>query len=429
MTLLDSLRDRVRADPRADLRADPRPETGSDAEVLAAASGFDWWQAPAAGALAAAGSWLVLALPALVVWVATAHTTVGWGDALGIASAGWFLGHGASVAVGELSLSLAPLGLWLLALLLTVRGARRLLDRTERTAPGTTWPRALVRQVVPGFVLGYAGAGLLAWLLTLAGPARPGFAAVLVVLGIPVLALAWALLRRYVADEECGVVGEWLDRLPRWLPRAVRPGVHGVAILLGLGTVLVVIMVAARWSTVSGLHAAVNAGLVGGVVLTAVQLLVLPNLALFALAWLAGPGFQIADGSTINLAGAHPGLMPMIPVLGALPSDGAWSGWLILLLFVPVIAGGLIGWLACRSLARLSSWRTKLATALAAVVTSAAGLTVLAALGSGAVGVDRLSAVGTRPLVFGAALLGLLVAGAALSVLSAQLLLRARPHR
>ena len=421
MTLLDSLRDRV--------RADSRPETGSDDEVLEAPSGLDWWQAPAAGVLAAAGSWLVLALPALVVWVATAHTTVGWGDALGIASAGWFLGHGASVAVGELSLSLAPLGLWLLALLLTVRGARRLLDRTERSAPGTTWPRALVRQVVPGFVLGYAAAGLLAWLLTLAGPARPGFAAVLVVLGIPVLALAWALLRRYVAGEECGVVGEWLDRLPRWLPRAVRPGVHGVAILLGLGTVLVVLMVAARWSTVSGLHAAVNAGLVGGVVLTAAQLLVLPNLAVFALAWLAGPGFQIADGSTITLAGAHPGLMPMIPVLGALPSDGAWSGWLILLLSVPVLAGGVIGWLACRSLARLSSWRTKLATALAAVVTSAAGLTVLAALGSGAVGVDRLSAVGTRPLVFGAALLGLLVAGAALSVLSAQLLLRARPHR
>ena len=421
MTLLDSLRDRV--------RADSRPETGSDAEVLEAPSGLDWWQAPAAGALAAAGSWLVLALPALVVWVATAHTTVGWGDALGIASAGWFLGHGASVAVGELSLSLAPLGLWLLALLLTVRGARRLLDRTERSAPGTTWPRALVRQVVPGFVLGYAAAGFLAWLLTLAGPARPGFAAVLVVLGIPVLALAWALLRRYVAGEECGVVGEWLDRLPRWLPRAVRPGVHGAAILLGLGTVLVVLMVAARWSTVSGLHAAVNAGLVGGGVLTAAQLLVLPNLAVFALAWLAGPGFQIADGSTITLAGAHPGLMPMIPVLGALPSDGAWSGWLILLLSVPVLAGGVIGWLACRSLARLSSWRTKLATALAAVVTSAAGLTVLAALGSGAVGVDRLSAVGTRPLVFGAALLGLLVAGAALSVLSAQLLLRARPHR
>ena len=76
------------------------------------------------------------------------------------------------------------------------------------------------------------------------------------------------------------------------------PASTAPAVLLGLGTVLVVVMVVARWSTVSGLHAAVNAGLVGGVVLTAAQLLVLPNLAVFALAWLAGPGFQIADGST-----------------------------------------------------------------------------------------------------------------------------------
>ena len=425
MTLLDSLRDRVRADSRAD----SRPETGSDDEALEAPSGLDWWPAPAAGALAAGGSWLVLALPALVVWVATAHTTVGWGDALGIASAGWFLGHGASVAVGDLSISLAPLGLLLLALVITARSARRLLDRTERAAPGTTWPRTLARQVVPGFVLGYAAAGVLAWLLTLAGPARPGLVGVLVVLAVPILALAWALLGRYVAGEECGVVGDWLDRLPRWLPRAVRPGVHGAMALLGLGTVLVVVMVVARWETVSGLHAAVNAGVVGGVALTAGQLLVLPNLAVWGLAWLAGPGFQIADGSTITLAGAHPGLMPLIPVLGALPSEGTWSGWLVLLLAVPVLAGGGIGWLACRNLARLSSWRTKLATAVTAAATSAVVITVLAALGSGAVGVDRLGSVGTRPLVFGAALLGLLVAGAAVSVLSAQLLLRARPHR
>ena len=131
MTLLDSLRDRVRPDP------------GSAEAPLDAPTGVDWWAAPVAGALAAAGTWLLLALPALVVWVATAHTTVGWGDALGVASAAWFLGHGAGVTVGDVGLSLAPLGIWLLALLLAVRGARRLLDRTERAAPGTTWPRVL----------------------------------------------------------------------------------------------------------------------------------------------------------------------------------------------------------------------------------------------------------------------------------------------
>lgn len=424
MTLLDSLRDRVRLDQR------PDPREPDSAEPSAGApSGADWWAAPAAGALAAAGSWLLLALPALTVWVATAHTTVGWGDALGIASAGWFLGHGASVVVADASLSLAPLGVWLLALLLTARTARRLLDRTERSAPGTTWPTMLLRRIVPGFLLGYAVTGLLAWLLTLAGPARPALPAVLLALGVPALGLTWALLTRYIGGEECGVVGPWLDRLPRWLPRAVRPGVHGAGLLLGLGAVVVLAMVVARWSTVSGLYAAVNADPVGAVVLTAGQLLVLPNLAVWDLAWVAGPGFQIADGSTITLAGAHPGLMPLIPVLGALPSDGTWSRWLLLLLGVPVLAGAAVGWLACRSLARLSSWRTKLAAAGTAATVSAVSLTVLAALGSGAVGVERLSAVGTRPLLFGAALLGELVAGAAASVLIAQLLLRLRPHR
>jgi hypothetical protein len=66
---------------------------------------------------------------------------------------------------------------------------------------------------------------------------------------------------------------------------------------------------------------------------------------------------------------------------------------------------------------------------LTAAATSAAVLTVLAASGRARWAWTGSSAVGTRPLVFGAALLGLLVAGAAVSVLSAQLLLRARPHR
>jgi Family of unknown function (DUF6350) len=420
MTLLDSLRDRVRPDPgssKAPRKTPPAPVN------------VDWWQAPVAGILGAAASWLVLALPALIVWVATTHTTVGWGDALGVASAGWFLGQGVAVTAGDVTVTLAPLGVGILALLLTVRAARRLLDRTERDAPGTTWPRLLVRQVVPGFVLGYAATAVLAWLLTRAGPARLGVRGVLVALAVPVLAVAWVLLRRYLGGEEAGVMGERLDRLPRWLPRAVRPGIYGAGLLLVLGVLLVAVMVVVRWSTVAGLHTAVNVGVVGGVVLTAGQLLVLPNLAVWGVAWLAGPGFQIADGSTITLAGAHPGLMPMIPVLGALPSDGTWPGWLLLLATVPVLAGGGIGWLGCRSLARLSSWRTKLASAITAAGTSAVAVTVLAGVGSGAVGVERLSAVGTRPLLFGAVLLGELVVGAAASVLLAQLLLRFRPHR
>src|SRR5204863_395626 len=100
--------------------------------------------------------------------------------------------------------------------------------------------------------------------------------------------------------------------LRRWLPLGSRPGVYGAGLLLVVGAVPLAVMVVARWSTVSGLHAAVGAGLVGGIVLTAAQVLVLPNLAVWGLAWLAGPGFEIADGSAITLAGAHPGLRPAV---------------------------------------------------------------------------------------------------------------------
>ena len=421
MTLLDTLRDRVRAIPGPDTGSTSGP-TGSIGEPA------PWWQAPAAGALAAATSWLLLALPALVVWVATAHTTVGWGQAIGVAGAGWFLGHGVSLRVDALPLSIAPLGVTLVALAVTVRAARRLLDRTEREAPGTTWPRLLVRRVVPGFVAGYAALALFAWLLTLAGPARPQPWTVPMVLLVPVRSVGWVLLGRHVDGEAAGPVNLWLAPLPRWLPRAVRPGIAGAGLLVGLGGLVVVAMVVARWSTVAGLHASVAADAVGAVVLTAGQLLLLPNLGVWALALLAGPGFQIADGSTISAAGSHPGLMPIIPVLGALPPDGVWSPWVRLVWLVPVLVGVLLAWLACRRLARLSSWRTKLGVVATAAVTSSVAVTLLALLGSGSAGVDRLRAVGAQPALLGAALLGELLAGGAAYVLVAQLRLRFR-HR
>ena len=418
MTLLDTLRDRVLAAPDQGTRRAPHRDPDREPAP--------WWQAPASGASAAAISWLVLALPALVVWVATAHTTVGWGQALGVAGAGWFLGHGATVRVEALPLTLAPLGVTLVAAAATVRALRRLFDRTERTAAGTTWPRLLVRHVVPGFVLGYAAFAALVALVTLAGPARPQPATMPVALVVPVLSVGWVLLSRHIDGQAAGPMDRWLGRLPRWLPRAVRQGVTGAGLLLGLGAILVASMVVARWSTVAGLHASVGAGAVGAVVLTGAELLVLPNLAVWALSFLAGPGFQIADGSGISLAGAHPGLMPMIPLLGALPSDGVWSPWLRLALFAPVLVGALLGWLAGRRLARLASWRTKLAVVATAATTSTVVLTLLALLGSGSLGVDRLRAVGVQPALLGAALLGELVAGGAAYVLTAQLRLRFR---
>ncbi len=408
-----SLLERVRPAHRRSGRAAP-----NDAQP--------WWLSLGNGASAAAGSWLVLVLPALLVWVATAHTTVGWGDAVAVASATWFLSHGGALSIGPSTVSIVPLGLWALALAVTTRGVAQLLARTEAAAKGTTWPGLLARRHLPAFAAGYAAVAAAVWLLTLAGPARPSVLGLVVVLTVPALALLICLVRRHLRAESAPFVGAWIDRLPRWVGRGLAPGLWGAGVLLLLGATLVLIMLLARFSTVSGLYAALGTGLFGALMLTLAQLCLLPNLALWALSWIAGPGFSVSDGSAITLAGAHPGLMPMIPFLGALPTEGTWTRWLSVVLLLPVAVGVLMARRACQSVARLSSWRTKLLTASAAAVTAAAALGLLAALGTGAAGVDRLRHVGPSPLALAGALLGELLVGAVLYVAVDQIRQRRR---
>ncbi len=398
-----SLLERVRPNRTGPAQGEPPAEEG-------------WWRPVLSGAIAAAGSWLVLALPVLIVWVGTPRTTVGWGEALAVASGVWFLSHGSPLSVGAMSVSVVPLGLWAVAVAITTRSLGRLLTRTEAAARGTTWPRLLARRHLPGFAVGYAGFAVGAWLLTLAGPARPSPVGVLIVLTVPILATAVCLVRRHAAEQASPIVGEWLDRVPRPVGRAIAPGVWGSAALLLLGTGLVVVMLVARVSTVTGLYAALAAGVLGTLALSLGQLLLVPNLAIWALAWMTGPGFSVADGSAITLSGAHPGLLPMIPLLGALPTEGSWPRWLLLVLALPVAVGFLVSRRACRSVARLASWRTKLMTSVASVAVSAGVIAVLTVLSTGSAGIDRLRHVGPSPLALGAALLGELLLGAALYV-------------
>ena len=64
-----------------------------------------------AGVSAAGLSLLVVALPVLLVWVASPQSTVPWTVAFGVGADGWLLAHGVSLGVGDATLSLTP---WLL---------------------------------------------------------------------------------------------------------------------------------------------------------------------------------------------------------------------------------------------------------------------------------------------------------------------------
>lgn len=166
----------------------------------------------------------------------------------------------------------------------------------------------------------------------------------------------------------------------------------------------------------SSLHTAVGAEGIAAFGLVVGQLMFVPDLMVWALSFLAGPGFQVAAGGAVTVSGASPGLLPMIPALGVVPADGHYPAWVSLALLLPVAVGGLIAWRAGAQWVRLARWRDKARTTGAAVL--AVDLIVLGAalLASGPVGSGRMVHLGPPPWALAGALLAELALGAALAM-------------
>ena len=211
---------------------------------------------------------------------------------------------------------------------------------------------------------------------------------------VPLLALVLAL--RPVAHDDPDVLGPRLGFA--WLPdavrRAVRPGLVGAGVLLGVGFAVVLTMVAVSWDQVTTISTAVAAGGLGGIVLALAQVASLPNLALWAVSFMAGPGFRVVEGGSVSWSGSEGGLLPMVPVLAALPQPGDFPWFTALSVLVVVAVGAFVARRSLAEVARLSRLRTKLAVALSACTVTALTLAALDLVAGGSAGQFRLSAVG-----------------------------------
>jgi len=165
-----------------------------------------------------------------------------------------------------------------------------------------------------------------------------------------------------------------------------------------------------HWDLVIAVYEGLDAGAMGGAVLTIAQLGFLPNLAIFALAWTSGSGFALGVGSHAGPLGTAVGPLPSIPVFAALPSGPLDYGFVALV--VPVLAGALAGWWFLRegenhfdewlSIKVRSRWFTASASTvvLGAIIGVAAGLMAggLAWMARGSAGIGRLTDIGPDPL-------------------------------
>lgn len=220
------------------------------------------------------------------------------------------------------------------------------------------------------------------------------------------------------------VVTEWVEAgagIVARLRDRVEAGPHGwggvaglvargsavvVAGLAGAGALAVAVALLLRGGEIVALFEAGNLDLVGIVVVGLGQLAYVPTLVVFGMSFLAGPGFAVGAGTAVSPAGTQLGVVPGIPVLGALPEST--SPWTLMLVLVPVALGALAGWIArsrfvsARPPADASAPSTepiapRLAIGAGIAVVAAAAVALLAATASGSMGPGRLAVSGPEP--------------------------------
>jgi hypothetical protein len=331
----------------------------------------------------------------------------GLGGAAGAGLAGWLLAHGVPIGTSVGPLGLAPL---LVTMLIVWRLNRAGLHVTRaigarRTGSGRT---ALLAAGAVGLWYALFGA-LAAVLVDGPGTSMPVYRA-----GVHffVLGTVGALAG---ATRGTDMTIAMARRLPGPLRHGIRAGLVTALAIVAAGAACAGLSVALSAGQAADTIAAYRTGVVGQAGITLVSLAYGPNAAVWAAAYLLGPGFALGTGSAIRLTEVTVGPLPSLPLLAGLP-DGPMGAAGAALLAVPVVLGMAAGWLLTRrmmrsrpgsgaakpdnsdaSTSREPAWSLVLESALLAGPVAGAVLGGLAWLSGGPLGAGRLAQVGPVP--------------------------------
>ncbi len=382
----------------------PRSERPSGAPRLDLPLPPGWLpSAVGAGLAGALLSWFVCAGLAVLGWVSAGVGSVS--AAMGVGTHLWLLVNGISARLGTLPVTLVPWGATALVALALARGAAYAARRVRPEE--TTGPVPLSVVVVASYLVPVLVTGVLAgepW----QAPAH--WAAVIV----PLLGSSFVAAARSLGVSP-------LERWPAWLRLLPRAVLGAQLTLLGGGAAVLVTALLLHLNRVSDLTAAVGPGVAGGIALLLVQLALVPNALVWAGSYALGPGFALGGGSVVAPAGAQLGVLPGLPLLGALPGVGPGSVTLLWWLTVGVLAGAVAAFLVVSARPRARFDEASLVGGVAGLL-AAFAFVALAWASGGNLGVARLVDLGPRLLpllVMGCATLGLAgaVTGLALGLL------------
>ena len=298
-----------------------------------------------------------------------------WSGAWDVGTSIWLLSHGVSASVGDVTITLVPLGLTLVTGIIAASVARRVAVPTHASVAWAALAYGLIAAIVSSSAHGGAASG---WKAGIVGGVVVGTGAS--------LGLARAHGFRFFSRL----------RLPDAIRAGMRLGAGLSALCLVAGAVQAVVWLATGAGRVTGVVEDLSPDLAGGLALAAGETAYVPTLSVWGLSWLSGAGFRVGAGSQYAPGEVLPGPVPSVPLIASLPGE-AWA-WPWVGLAVLIGLGALARMIVGRGLPRGRDGVVALAVATILSGLVAAGAAVLA---RGAAGGGVLAEVGPDPMAVG----------------------------
>ena len=282
-------------------------------------------------------------VPLTIMWGVQFNLAADWGEFWRVACDIWLLGHGVDVTVTlnaatavdfglggatVFTVGIAALGFALLTALLG--------SRTGRRAWAT--PHAVTASVTGVVVF-----AVLSALITLSAHTGPVVPSLLQGSLLPAGVFALGILIGVAAAEtrdradlasaehggrEHGTAGRasvpwpvsgWSPATRAVLAASLRGAVAASLLVVAVSALVLAVLMAVRYGRIVALYEALQPGGLGAAALTLAQLALLPNAVIWTASWLAGPGFALGTGSSIDPTQTLVGPLPNVPLLGVLP--------------------------------------------------------------------------------------------------------------
>jgi len=167
------------------------------------------------------------------------------------------------------------------------------------------------------------------------------------------------------------------------MSQAVSYATRVLAIFLGASFIFLAISIFMNLTTFKNISIVLQPGFFGAILLFALNLFYLPNLAVSVLAYFTGTGFAVGAGTLVSPFTHRLGEIPALPILAVLPTSSTkWA--LVAVAFVIALGALMAAWTMTSSTQAL----------VQAIVLLAISISLIAYLASGSLMTNAMSAVG-----------------------------------